>query len=503
MLKSHISKELPDILEDITNAIKRCETEKDKLGDERDTAEKQKNYLIDVGEKFKYLMTCALEGEYSDSYFEQEIRRLRALIMNANEVYASTMIKYGHRWDLKDTAEDDHQSRPVFPPTAPKHFAYKVTNPHVIEPDKLVKQVILMQHSHRGLELPGMPQPRLVGKLFKQQSERWKRITEVHVAHIFDITKQFVEDLLNHVAGGKTSAGLLSEVVDPVFESREKALQRKLEEVLKPYTNERPLTLNTKYITNMNRNSTGKGLLPTGVLADHTDGEIQSCQRIIESMQAYYDIALNVLLDNVALLVIEHCLLDDLNQTISPRSMQRQSDTQVERLAGESHDVTARRQVLSRMLEEYRRGQRLIKAHSQRPYRSANIEASQPGMIGSVPDNEFGAAVTNKLDSGTFGSQKPMQVAGNTSPVATKTEPTKTAPSFVFGVTDFRSLSPRPSSMLRAQSGTDLPNQEHGPFPPRKDLSVKDASPSSSLFGQTGFTSTFPAPAARGFGTSW
>lgn len=171
LLKTHISKALPDILADISSAIKSSEAEKDRLGDERDTPEKQRNYFMDVGEKFKHLMTCALDEEYSDNYFDAENHRLRALIMNANGTYANTMMKFGHRWQLKKTDQEGGLTQHTFT-MAPKHFAHGASAPELVEPAKLVNQVILMQQSHRGLELPGLPQPRLVGKLFKQQSEK-------------------------------------------------------------------------------------------------------------------------------------------------------------------------------------------------------------------------------------------------------------------------------------------------------------------------------------------
>lgn len=414
MLKVHISKELPDILEDISKAIKKCEAEKDRLGDERDTPEKQRNYLMDIGEKFKHLMTCALEGDYSDSYFDAESHRLRALIMNANETYANTMMKFGHQWELKGVDECGQQPQQLFD---------MVRLPDAIEHEKLVKQVIIMQQSHRGLELPGLPQPRLVGKLFKQQSEKWKTITQIHVDHIFDTTKQFVEDLLTHIAGGKSSAALLSEIVDPDFEGREKFLRRKIEEVMKPYTNEKPMTLNVNYISNLKSASNVDEISKPGPwLMQHTEGEIQSGRRIIESMQAYYDIALNVLLDNVALLVIEHCLLDDLDQIISPRSMQKQPDTQLERLAGESHDVVARRQMLNQLLQEYRHGHQLIRANSRRPLRSSNIDwskAAQPEISSGVI---YPAAGISTPAPSVFDSQRsPQVVKGTASGASSKT----------------------------------------------------------------------------------
>ncbi|KAK5102488.1 hypothetical protein LTR70_000344 [Exophiala xenobiotica] len=431
MLKTHISKELPDILEDIDNAIKRCEAEKGRLGDERDTPEKQRNYLMDIGEKFKHLMTCALEGEYSDSYFDAESHRLRALIMNANETYANTMMKFGHQWELKGVNEHGQQPQQLFA-MASKHFAFRVARPELIEHEKLVNQVIVMQQSHRGLELPGLPQPRLVGKLFKQQSEKWKTITQVHVDHIFDTTKQFVEDLLTHIAGGKSSAALLSEIVDPDFEAREKFLRRKVEEVLKPYTNEKPMTLNTNYVSSLQSASNADEISKSGPwLKQHTEGEVQSGRKIIESMQAYYHIALNVLLDNVALLVIEHSLLDDLSQTISPRSMQKQPDTQLERLAGESHDVVARRQMLHQMLQEYRRGHQLIRAHSRRPLRSSNIDwskATQPGI--SLGATYPAAGISTPAPSILDSQQNTQMINGSASGASSKPTPPQEGPIF-------------------------------------------------------------------------
>lgn len=431
MLKVHISKELPDIFEDISKAIKKCEAEKDRLGDERDTPEKQRNYLMDIGEKFKHLMTCALEGEYSDSYFDAESHRLRALIMNANETYANTMMKFGHRWELKGVDERGQQPQQLFA-MVPNRFASRVSRPNAIEHEKLVKQVIVMQQSHRGLELPGLPQPRLVGKLFKQQSEKWKTITQIHVDHIFDTTKQFVEDLLTHIAGGKSSAALLSAIVDPDFEAREKFLRRKIEEVLKPYTNEKPMTLNVNYISNLKSASNVDEISKPGpTLMQHTEGEIQSGRRIIESMQAYYDIALNVLLDNVALLVIEHCLLDDLNQVISPRSMQKQPDTQLKRLAGESHDVVARRQMLNQMLQEYRHGHQLIRAYSRRPLRSSNIDWSKAAQPEISSDITYPAAGVSTPAPSIFDSQRsPQVIKGTASAASSKPMPPQEGPIF-------------------------------------------------------------------------
>lgn len=520
LLTAHISKELPEILDDITDAIKRCEAEKDRLGSERDTPEKQRNYLMDIGEKFKHLMSCALEGEYSDSYFDAEHHRLRALIMNSNEIYAKTMTNFGHRWQLKDTDGSGRSPQLLFA-VAPKHFALKAAAPELIEHNKLVEQVMLMQQSYRGLELPGLPQPRLVGKLFKQQSKNWRNITEVHVDHVFAVTKQFIEDLLTHAAGGKTSAAILSEIVDPELESREKTLRRKIGEVLKPYTNERPLTLNTSYLANLKIKSEAHvtpGLRAS--LTPHTDGEIQSCQKIIESMQAYYDIALNVLLDNVALLVIEHCLLDDLHQTISPRSMQKLPSSQLERLAGEAHDVTARRHVLDQMLEEYRRGHRLIRAYSRRPLRTANIEWPQSARASEALNNGSALAAVEKPLFNVLGSQQSLglasdtQIEASTKPVASPrasifdnpswepykgSKTVKAASNAVEGEESFFGSVPPSNSVFDhnlstvavAQRGTV---SSHPVTPSRSTLVPKSVrrsvSPSSGLFGGTGAAST-------------
>jgi len=106
-------------------------------------------------------------------------------------------MEFGHRRELKRI--DEHGQWPQqHMAIAPQHFAFRAPRSEVIEHERLVKQIIAMQQSHRGLELPGLPQPRLGGKLFKQQSEKWKTITQIHVDHLVDITKQFVEDLLAH-----------------------------------------------------------------------------------------------------------------------------------------------------------------------------------------------------------------------------------------------------------------------------------------------------------------
>lgn len=387
LLRNHISKELPEILEDINAAIKRCESEKEKLGEERDTPEKQRLYLLDIGEKFKHLMRCALDGEYSDDYFDSESHRLRALIRNANEDYAETMLRFGHSWQELPRQPGVGTTHASLFDVAPKPFGFKAARPQDISHERLVERVVIMQRSHRGLELPGLPQPRMVGKLFKQQSEKWRTITDTHVDHILDLTKQFVEDLLISIAGGKTSAALLRETVDPEFEKREGVLKDKIDEIMRPYTNGRTLTLNRKiHVAAKQHGETASG---SASLGQFSQNDISSCETILQSVQTYYDIALNVLLDNVAVLVVEHCLLDGLSEMVSPKSVQTQSLEKLERIAGESPDIVSRRRVLSQMLEDYRRGQNLLRVHARRPLRSTmgnstSQPQAQPFLSGSI-----------------------------------------------------------------------------------------------------------------------
>lgn len=368
LLKEHITKELPDIDSKVQTTIEQCETELRGLGDERSSKEQQQIYLIHIGEQLKGLIEKALVGEYHDAYFENPKRRLRAEIANGNTKFAEAMRTRGHRWEVQEVT-DHGESSTVSSSNA---FLTEPTSSGEVSPipisrKGLIKHVLELQKTHRGLELPGTFQPALVGMLFREQASSWKSIVDRHVEDTYDFVKSFIESALHHVAHKETARLLLLHLIDPILEDRRKNLLAKVEEIIRPYTKGHPITLNTNYVSALLKAPQSQQTGSEANISTSEDLEMDACTQVVNVMQSYYQVALGVLVDNVAILAIEQCLLEELDGLIPPSIAIRASEEKLALLASETEATATRRQYLKGKLVDFQRAHDILRPHVIRP----------------------------------------------------------------------------------------------------------------------------------------
>ncbi|KAK3294434.1 P-loop containing nucleoside triphosphate hydrolase protein [Chaetomium fimeti] len=361
VLRDQILWQLPSVLEDVRAGIAECRHTLDKLGTSRGTIAEQRRYLLKISARFSELVKEAVDGVYTDAFFKpSKDRRLRAAIQNTLSDFARDMRLHGHATTITDgpivrlNGEDDRK-------------------PRAISRASYILQVKALMMESRGRELPGTYNPLIVAELFSNQCKPWQGMVRTLLERAFQSTVKMIECALHHVADGETTECLLRAIISPALESIKRGLKNKADEILEPHLSGHPITYNHYLTDNVQKAQADRrrhqmenrlkaffssDRIPTGVanhkfdmhsllndLATNTEPDMDtySCSMAVDTMEAYYKVALKSLVDSVSTLAVERCLLQKLSAILSPEIVCELTDDAVQRIAAESPESVAER----------------------------------------------------------------------------------------------------------------------------------------------------------------
>ncbi|KAK2760304.1 hypothetical protein FQN54_002372 [Arachnomyces sp. PD_36] len=373
-LLKHISKELPSLIQDIENEKKECQQRLTHLGESRGTLQEQRLFLTHISESFQSLIRAGIDGHYDHSFFDDSStgsgypRRLRAVVQNLNLDFEESTRKKGHRFEFTDTETETAGRTPrKGEPEAITREAYRV-------------KVRDMMRKCRGRELPGLFDPLLVGRLFREQAEPWRGLAEKHVKEVWKSSRSVLEGILSTLADEKTNASLMSRIIDPFLGQTLTRLNKKLNYVLEPYEKLHAMTYNhyfTETIQNVRHERMRKSLIDqfrlafgcrsdgipygaTNMTVDKLvstiappniiDMEIYASSELSACMEAYYKAARKVMVDNVASMVIESCLVQSLPTLLTATNIIEMDDNLISAIASEAEGAQEERQLASQKL---------------------------------------------------------------------------------------------------------------------------------------------------------
>ncbi|KAJ9648378.1 hypothetical protein H2201_000502 [Coniosporium apollinis] len=388
LLMQKIGSELPAIIGEIQSAINVCEEHRKKLGEPRTSLNAQRRYLMETSQEFHSLAKEAIKASYESDFFEElpsdegYTKRLRAIVQNLNEDFAEEMHEKGHRYRIiADEEWEERSSRP-----SGWLFQQSESVGKLITRSNFIKKIAQYVKKNQGRELPGTFNPLLIGPVFQKQSAPWQNLASKHVKRVGDAVKQFLELALQKLMDRTSYDALCREVIEPVMEEKLRTTTRKLDEVLWPHQKVHPITHDRRFaqITRDIRTKSQlrrafaqfrpeqfAGLDDAGIsrlidgMVITADGSLDryACSEILDIMEAYYKIAINRFIDDVATVVIERCLLQDLANIYCPLSVSSMTDETVHGLAAESEDITAERELLDAKLKALSDGLRTCKRH--------------------------------------------------------------------------------------------------------------------------------------------
>jgi len=246
VLKGQILSQLPSPVQDVENGIRECAEKLERLGPIRTTYEQQLKYLLHMSEDYTSLTKQAVDGAYTDHFFGNRKKhdgypmRLRAVVQNRLVLFRQEMLLNGQKRRITDSqseGEDEDED--------------KMSESPRIDRSQYLEEVTSRLKFSRGRELPGLFNPLIVGDLFVEQCEPWRRIVRALGNDILQAAHQTTQLVIQHVA----SRDVVSEVLDFVHEKVEElkfGLDAKIDELLDSAM-QHPITYNCQLTENVQK----------------------------------------------------------------------------------------------------------------------------------------------------------------------------------------------------------------------------------------------------------
>ncbi|KZF21318.1 hypothetical protein L228DRAFT_170353 [Xylona heveae TC161] len=350
ILHKQIQEELPELTGQLRDMLDECRRSLEVIGPCRDSPGKQRVYLMNLSKRFQTLTRGAIMGDYLGDDFKNKFfdvvdagrgqfgNRLRARIRALTEQFASDMRKRGHSFQIID---GDNGAQML-------NIDRGVDAPPVKWKSDFVNETRMLLEKNKGLELPGLFSPYLVGDLFRMHSINWKEISEEFVSETCDAAREYLEELLGYIAEPSSSNIILNELIGPAVDERNRILDEKLKELRSPYTGAFAMTQSPRFIRHVERlrklrlekegqPTTNKNVAGTDTFA---------CVELIDCMQAYYNTVIEVFIDNVITLGVENCLMKDMDAIFDPEMIIEMENEELAKLASEPAHIRARREQL-------------------------------------------------------------------------------------------------------------------------------------------------------------
>ncbi|KAJ5124268.1 Dynamin [Penicillium bovifimosum] len=355
LLSTQIRSSLPGLCVDIERSIENLQSRLTKLNNPPETVQQQKELLFHLSSAFERITEQALNGMYTDSFFTTSLnddhsntrdpRRLRCVIRALNEDFADIMETAGCRRFI-----DGVNTRTYLLPQPDNPYVNIRATEHTTR-SEFEREVSLQLRQERGLELPGNYSQLLVGNLFRDQAKPWELIARAHLMESWRCTQEFVKVLLEHLTNEPTAAWLIRDIFNPQLKALKKNLLAKLEELTAYHKRGHPLPLGRDFLVKVRKSRDDnllarlQGALPTNVFQSVSMADLKSAieklhilspdptvSEIVDMMQVYYNDALSVFRDNVAILGIENCLLSPLTGILTTRTISKMQDSQIEKI---------------------------------------------------------------------------------------------------------------------------------------------------------------------------
>ncbi|KAL9099779.1 MAG: hypothetical protein Q9163_004766 [Psora crenata] len=403
VLKDQIISELPSLIRDVKAGIEDAQSTLARLGGARGSLQEQRLYLVHISQLFSSLVKAAVDGVYVHGFFGDAMtdlgfnKRLRAVVQDILLQFADDMRREGHSQEIVEGAPK------------PK----RAGRPEQISRSDFLAHVSELMRRSRGRELPGTFNPLIIGDLFYAQSRPWKGFLERYSKRILDATRTSLELIMLKTTDENTGEGLLREVINPTMERYGQALEMKVAEVMEPHQKGHPITYNHYFTESIQKareeharkeqaqqlnaffgKPDEKGsfqIKPTQGLSTENlldalnkrteaDMDRYACSEAVDCMNAYYKVALKVIVDNFSVLGIEQCLLKGLSETFSPDAVMQFDDSLVKKIAAETEESQAERTRANTKLECLEAG-----LHALNRFNQSKIAANRFGEAFESP----------------------------------------------------------------------------------------------------------------------
>jgi hypothetical protein len=258
LLFEHVKRELPQLRQDLENAMYDAQSELDAMGKRRATAAECKEYLFRLSMEFHEVCKAAVDGHYEGAYFRKggtqlfdvqsatTLCRVRAVVQSLNTRFADNLRRNGQKYiiDLDDDTEisDDDVLRTISKRTSGSINLSKAG---------AIKWVRHLLSQTRGKELSGNFNPMLIGELFWQQASNWGSMASAHVDDVAECCSFFLRNLLEDKCPRDVQDRVWEAIKDELKARRVRA-DEELEKIMDDLANF-PINYNHYYTDTINK----------------------------------------------------------------------------------------------------------------------------------------------------------------------------------------------------------------------------------------------------------
>ena len=402
-LHQHILQVLPELQMSLEKRLDVVKSSLEILGDSRTTHKERVRYLVRISKSYSGLVRDALEGNYSDAFFKDHdpAKRLRATTMALTDKYERSMRTVGHSFEISR----EQSPTPLSSPHSPEKIS---------QSEALLKVGKLLE-THRGPELSFLFNPRLVGELFKEQSQKWPVLTSEYVGQVCLAVQTFSGMLLEYIcpSTGESSELIFRHILDDAIQNSFKDLESGADELFRPYTKPFLFSIRSRLQTSLKRiqaqdvdqekaSTASEREQPSvpEIMGSDYDTRI----RLLQYSRAYYEVALETFVDNVIVLGVESRLLSKLESMFTSETVVQMEESLVDLVGSESADTQEERQELNKQLETLTVSLKRCRRHTSRLYRTQvkighDLQAEVNPNSVRRKDESQNAAASNNADA--------------------------------------------------------------------------------------------------------
>ncbi|KAL5334289.1 P-loop containing nucleoside triphosphate hydrolase protein [Aspergillus crustosus] len=366
----HLAENLQELIASTQSRALYWEYKLSRLGGPQPTLQQQRENLTRISEDFERIVSQGLVGKYTDPFFIKYTRatQLRAVLLQYNNLFVEAMRLRGSRRTIYGWTE----GFPLYP-----SVTQRAQNPYIgdwqgeyIHRDVLEKE---LQNKARELRLSQSADDiatLLMNRLFTDQIKPWTDLTGSYLTHIWDAALEFVSLVLQYAAGEHTASILISTIVEPQLKPIKQDLFDRADNLVAEARCARGQPQRTSSLGSSQPLFAARWLSNLKCSHRRTQSVFDSscndfsAATVIDQMQARYDIAIGLFINNVNTQVIEQNLLNSLEQLLNIEVLTEMDDNEIQTLAAEPPEITEKRRPLERELKTLEDAFRTLSVYS-------------------------------------------------------------------------------------------------------------------------------------------
>ncbi|KAH8803098.1 dynamin GTPase [Xylogone sp. PMI_703] len=384
LLVSTTRREFPKVQAEIAKKLSDREGRLMNLGADRESAAQQRQFLLEMAQKFQDLTTNALDSYYSrhPAFARVPELRLATLVVARNERYSNDMEALGHtyqfisdgvRHELKFKTTPGSYSEST-KETRSLDLEYPELSDLVADYDAISTPIghgimAWLEEEYqkaRGFGLVSIG-PSVVPTIWQEQSKNWKGLTLDYIKDIILLVHDFVYKVLSEVCPDE---GVHSNLWSIIEEQLRDSYLTAIRHVLFIIDVERfgtPMTMNPSFKDNLEESKASQGNGPFSepeearvmVKAEHT------IQQLHDILKSYYEVARKRFVDTICMQGSDAYLLTGPTSPLrifGTSFVSRLSDTQLDLIAGEDVATKQLRKSLKSEIDALKKGKKLLRA---------------------------------------------------------------------------------------------------------------------------------------------